>query len=244
MKYKNLYINGCSFTKGHHLKKEDTWPVKLSNKLELKLHNHSQNGQSFQSIAYNSFMHLSTFNPKDTFVVIGLTWLPRYMVQLDQITANMTPTNIGFTSTYEDKIHRGGHPNYYIDENYNLDNVRENILDSVNYYDILKKFNDYYLALITNQPSEVLENNQRYNYLYTLVGLQSFLEQRGFDYRFVSFQGSNEYIDDVAPAIINQVNLDKMIQLFEYHTEYIEDKDSHPSAAGCDLITEKILERI
>ena len=56
MNYSNLYINGCSFTKGHHLSDKDTWPVKLSQTLGLELHNHAENGQSMQSIAFSTFL--------------------------------------------------------------------------------------------------------------------------------------------------------------------------------------------
>ena len=59
MNYKDLYINGCSFTKGHTLKPIDTWPVKLSNHLNLRLINHSKNAQGLESIVYNTVAHLS-----------------------------------------------------------------------------------------------------------------------------------------------------------------------------------------
>ena len=49
MSYKDLYINGCSFTKGHNLEPKDTWPVKLSNSLNLRLINHSKNAQGLES---------------------------------------------------------------------------------------------------------------------------------------------------------------------------------------------------
>ena len=32
---KDLYVNGCSFTSGHHLPYEKTWPFILSKKLNL-----------------------------------------------------------------------------------------------------------------------------------------------------------------------------------------------------------------
>ena len=56
---KNLYINGCSFTAGHNLPTEQTWPVLLSEKLGTKLINQAINGQSFGSIFLNTINHLS-----------------------------------------------------------------------------------------------------------------------------------------------------------------------------------------
>ena len=49
-KFKNIYINGCSFTAGHHLKEKDTWPELLSKKLNLQKINKAINGQSFDFV--------------------------------------------------------------------------------------------------------------------------------------------------------------------------------------------------
>ncbi len=62
-KVKNLYINGCSFTYGDSLPKEQTWPELLSKKLNLNLLNHSVNGNSMQSITFNSVNYLSKLKP-------------------------------------------------------------------------------------------------------------------------------------------------------------------------------------
>ena len=62
MSSKNLYINGCSFTYGHTLPREETWPKLLSDKLGCNLVNESKNGQSFQSITFNSINTLSELN--------------------------------------------------------------------------------------------------------------------------------------------------------------------------------------
>lgn len=244
MNYTNLYINGCSFTKGHHLKEQDTWPVKLSKELDLKLHNHSQNGQSFQSIAFNSFMHLSKFDPKDTLVVIGLTWPPRYMVQIDDLTANMTPANILEVIEFEDKIFRGGNPMFYFTENYDEFKVKEEVKKNTNYNDILQKFNQYYHSLIANQSQDTLINNQKYNYLYTLITLQSYLIQKGFNYRFVSFQHPYEYREEVDDSILNQLNYSNFIDMYSFNDRYVEEGHSHPSADGCTFITNKLIEHL
>ena len=71
-KYKNIYINGCSFTAGDNIVDGLTWPELLSKKLNLKLINQSVNGNSMQSITLNSVNHLSKLSSKDTLVIIGL----------------------------------------------------------------------------------------------------------------------------------------------------------------------------
>ena len=88
--YKNLYINGCSFTAGHTLPEEKTWPVLLSKKLNLNLINQSKNGNSFQSIVFNSVNHLSHLDSKDTLVIIGTTYASRYMIQFKKGVVNIT----------------------------------------------------------------------------------------------------------------------------------------------------------
>ena len=47
---KKLYVNGCSFTAGHKLEHNQTWPVKLADKLGLDLIMEAKNGQSMDSI--------------------------------------------------------------------------------------------------------------------------------------------------------------------------------------------------
>ena len=88
---KNLYVNGCSFTAGHVLKEEESWPYLLAKKLNLNLIKHARNGQSFDSIFLNTISHLSELDPKDTLVVIGTTWSTRFSVLYDDLTINLTP---------------------------------------------------------------------------------------------------------------------------------------------------------
>ena len=42
---KNLYVNGCSFTHGDTLPKEQSWPYLLGKEINLNLINESKNGQ-------------------------------------------------------------------------------------------------------------------------------------------------------------------------------------------------------
>ena len=104
MSSKNLYINGCSFTYGDNLPKEQTWPELLSKKLNLNLINESKNGQSFQSITFNSINTLSELNPENTIVIVGLTWETRYMIQFGNETLDVSPSCLNSEQSHEVKM--------------------------------------------------------------------------------------------------------------------------------------------
>ena len=55
-KYKNIYINGCSFTAGYNLPQETSWPRLLGDKLGLNTICKAVNGQSFDSIFLNTII--------------------------------------------------------------------------------------------------------------------------------------------------------------------------------------------
>ena len=59
---KNLYINGCSFTAGHNLPQETSWPRLLGDKLGLNTICKAVNGQSFDSIFLNFFGFITLSN--------------------------------------------------------------------------------------------------------------------------------------------------------------------------------------
>ena len=100
-KYKNIYINGCSFTAGHTLSYESSWPQLLGKKLGLNTISRAVNGQSFDSIFVNTINHLSMLNSDDTLVVVGITWSTRYSVAFDEITGNITPVDLVGENTHK-----------------------------------------------------------------------------------------------------------------------------------------------
>ena len=97
--YKNLYINGCSFTAGHELDDKYIWPNLLSKELNCNLINQAKNGQSFESIVYNSVNHLCNLKPSETLVIIGITWPERYLVTAENFNFNVTPADLGKKKT-------------------------------------------------------------------------------------------------------------------------------------------------
>ena len=231
--YKNLYINGCSFTAGNKLPENEIWPYLLSKKLNLKLINHSINGNSMQSIAYHSVNYLSTLDSKETLVVIGLTWPTRYMVSLLDSQVNVTPATFG----REEVLLSGDrrlHP-YSIEnlDKYHQDDYRANL-------DVIIKFADYYKAQLKNNSDE-LYNNQLLNQYTQIVYLQSFLKANKFKYNFIDFGSFNnhpqlEYNSNL--PIFKSIDKSKIIKLED--NKYNHGPTSHPTAEHCREISDII----
>ena len=184
MSSKNLYINGCSFTYGDRLPKEQTWPELLSKKLNLNLLNHSVNGNSMQSITFNSVNYLSNLSSEDTLVVIGLSWEPRYMIQLGKGIVNVTPATQGREEVAFDRIQS---PITLSDKE--VHNVQQKLHISTKDGKFpttpIENFTQYYNSLIEHDYN--LEENQKLNLITNIVYLQSYLKQNNFDYRFIKY---------------------------------------------------------
>tara|TARA_B100000029_G_C17446795_1_gene913546 strand:+ start:300 stop:1013 length:714 start_codon:yes stop_codon:yes gene_type:complete len=231
-KVKNLYINGCSFTYGDSLPKEQTWPELLSKKLNLNLLNHSVNGNSMQSITFNSVNYLSKLSSEDTLVVIGLTWEPRYMVQIGQGVINLTPMTEG---REEVTFVRMQSP-ITLD-----DDIEFKLLSSTKDGELplkpLKDFTQYYNSLIEHDFN--LEENQKLNLITNIVYLQSYLKQNNFDYRFINF----DQIDfNLNFPILKQIDRSKIITFDS--KPYKDDPTAHPNKEHCIEISERIYDSI
>ena len=132
MSSKNLYINGCSFTYGYKLPKEQTWPELLSKKLNLNLINESKNGQSFQSITFNSINTLSELNPENTIVIVGLTWETRYMIQFGNETLDVSPSCLNSEQSHEVKNVFAKYYKYLVENDKNLsENQYKNLVTNL-----------------------------------------------------------------------------------------------------------------
>ena len=132
MSSKNLYINGCSFTYGYKLPKEQTWPELLSKKLNLNLINESKNGQSFQSITFNSINTLSELNPENTIVIVGLTWETRYMIQFGNETLDVSPSCLNSEQSHEVKNVFAKYYKYLVENDKNLsENQHKNLITNL-----------------------------------------------------------------------------------------------------------------
>ena len=241
MSYKDLYINGCSFTKGHNLEPKDTWPVKLSNSLNLRLINHSKNAQGLESIVYNSIAHLSELDPKETLVVIGFTWLDRFLVQAFGFNFTLTSGDIEREKT--EWGHRFGerasspfsvYDHYVKKKEGNFPHLR----DKLNI--ILTKYREYLKYLITNDE-KYIEHSQLKG-LTLKIMLQSFLKANYFNYRFIEFAGDTGLCSKILhsnPKMIDKLDKNNIteISLKEFCDDIV---DSHPSAKCCTHITETV----
>ena len=107
MSSKNLYINGCSFTYGHNLLREETWP-KLISTLPFKL------------------------NPENTIVIIGLTWEPRYMIQFGNKTLDVSPSCLNSEQNHEVKNVFAKYYKYLVENDKNLsENQHKNLITNL-----------------------------------------------------------------------------------------------------------------
>ena len=235
-KCKNIYINGCSFTYGDNLPKEQTWPELLSKKLNLNLLNHSVNGNSMQTITFNSVNYLSKLSSEDTLVVIGLTWSPRYMVQIGQGAINVTPATQGREEVVFGRVQSP----ITLDKS-KVNSVKSKILcstrDGMWPLKPIKDFTQYYKSLVEHDFN--LEENQKLNLITNIVYLQSYLKQNNFDYRFINF-GSVEFNLDF--PILKQIDKSKIIT-FDCKP-YKDEPTAHPNKEHCVEISEKIYDNI
>ena len=240
-KYKNIYINGCSFTAGHNLEEKDTWPELLSKKLNLQKINNAINGQSFDSIFTNTIAHLSNLDSNDTLVVIGNTWPTRYSIPFQTLNVNITPADIWtkkVKSTFSDKLHTSRLVSPY---DMNLDwEIRKQYLGDEGESTSLKRgfdkvcmsFVNFYKHLIKYDNN--WEQNQKLYAHSKLLALKSFLEVNKFNYRIVDFivpREKSEVFD-----VDELYNDDNYIYFGkEWRGKYV---DGHPTIEGCINVSE------
>ena len=240
-KYKNIYINGCSFTAGHNLEEKDTWPELLSKKLNLQKINNAINGQSFDSIFTNTIAHLSNLDSNDTLVVIGNTWPTRYSIPFQTLNVNITPADIWtkkVKSTFSDKLHTSRLVSPY---DMNLDwEIRKQYLGDEGESTSLKRgfdkvcmsFVNFYKHLIKYDNN--WEQNQKLYAYSKLLALKSFLEVNKFNYRIVDFivpKEKSEVFD-----VDELYNDDNYIYFGkEWRGKYV---DGHPTIEGCINVSE------
>ncbi len=255
-KYKNIYINGCSFTAGHNLPQETSWPRLLGDKLGLNTICKAVNGQSFDSIFLNTINHLSMLDSKDTLVVIGTTWSTRYSIPFDEITANVTPVDIvgknkhkSVKEKFDDKIRldrriaspytldraevKELHNDFYTDGDIDKPTEKKERFDKLmmsfaHYYEHKVEFDD---NLFTNEHIDLMSK---------VVALQGFLEKHNFEYRFVDFFNIfrlKEENINLWKHPINKMFDEENVIYFngKWREKYIE---GHPTQEGCHNVSE------
>ena len=221
--FKHLYINGCSFTRGHQLQNNKTWPYLLSKKLNVPLTNESENGNSFESIIYHTLKTLSEMNKiEDTLVVIGLTWPSRFMVRENHNTHNITPG----TTRYLERIYRD-----------------EEVTTAG--YMIIKKYVEYFEARV--KYDNEIKHNLKFKMIEDLVLLQSFFKVNNINYKFIDF----EMIEgEPRLPIYKKIDFDNIITFgdeYKVNGKYLPiyvDNTSHPTDVFCEKISERIYEKL
>jgi len=151
---KNLYVNGCSFTHGDTLPKEQSWPYLLGKEINLNLINESKNGQSFGSILYNSINTLSELDSSDTIVVIGFTWETRYMIQFGNKTLDVSPAILSTETKTSDVQKEFGKFYEYLtkhDDNLTTNQRKNLLLKIISLQSFLKQENFKYRFINFNQ---------------------------------------------------------------------------------------------
>lgn len=256
MSTKSLYINGCSFTRGDSLKEEQTWPYLLQKLIQPKYYiNDSANGNSFGSIFYTTLTELSKMESyENLFVVIGITWSPRYAVFFDKIIASITPADIfngGTKTEFFDKrsTHRRMVSHYFqthpkpLDKNPEMD-IQSNELDKNTGFDeTLTSFAKFYANITKNDPN--IKNNQNIALLTKVLALQSFFEANKINYKFIDFSQitSLHTLDTPSINLKSKLNFNNIINLTEEDLNtknFIDQKTSHPNKEGCEYIANKL----
>lgn len=251
--FRNLYINGCSFTAGDNVPREHIWPELISNELKYKLTNSSRNGNSFDTIKLTSIVDLANFDPEDTYVIIGLTWKERYGILFNQFTANITPADLDKdTDTFPEKLstHRRTSSPYLDITNpdilYQAASTFSKSKASVGFHQSLLSFKEYYLNLV--RYDEYLELNQGVKYLADLLALQGFLKENNFSYRFIDFPdyftGDKHFNKLKLPKLLDKIDTTKIINMGWDTIGSGPDSTNHPDISQCKIISNIIKYRL
>jgi hypothetical protein len=230
----HLYINGCSFTKGHKLSEEESWPFLVQKELNLsqKYENKSQNANSLGTIVYKSMFDLKN-NSENTLVVIGLTWPTRYSVLTDDIFINFGPA---YYESNETTI-RNFVPLYDL---LHEDDKRKIVKKNKEKKDLVEKYSNFLKELCRHDENFL--RNQLFSSYFMIKSLEGFLKSNNIDYIFVEFQNSM-YIhkENYHYGSIFEIDKDKFL-FFNFDSKKMV--ESHPSKEQCIEIKEEIMKKI
>jgi len=253
MSFKNLYVNGCSFTAGDNVEEGETWPENLAKLTNTVLHQDARNGNSMETIFHVTLNNLINFSPEDTLVIIGQTWKERYSVPYKECLVNITPADVGHNKqTFQEKLSTFRRISSTIHKDkYSLSEISKSIFNQKSEYSnfnrVLKSYVDYYESLIEYDTN--LEYNQalfHFNYLYSL---ENFLILNKYNYYFIDFQG---YFKDAPGGIgkyrkvevFNKIDKSRIIPMQWEDFKTAKNSTSHPTAEDCIEIANIIKQRL
>lgn len=204
MKYKNLYVNGCSFTAGHCLNPSQTWSWEVNRDLNLEMYFSAKNGQSQESITLSSINHLANFDSQDTFVLIGITWKTRLGLAFDNLLLNLTLSDSIEKEDFNDKV--GGHSRISLPRT--IGKVKNELQIATilakeyqknreNVNEVLRAYSNFFHKYIKHDSN--IESNLSLKHVKEVLSLQSYLKSRRFKYIFVDFGGifNDKYCLDI-----------------------------------------------
>lgn len=238
MSHNHLYINGCSFTKGHNLSEEESWPFLLQKELNLdkKYENKSQNANSVGSIVTKTVIdNLKSKN--NTLAVIGLTWPTRYSLHIEKYLFNVGPSRYESDNSGNVEIKRP----IYLNDDDKFDDSNE-FFNFVNektpsYQEILTSFGKFIKTHI-KYDDNFTDNQYFYDTLLVHL-LESYFISKNIDYIFIEFQNSlrlkgkkNEF-----QPLSNENYL--FVELDNHKLV-----EAHPSKEQCNIIKDKIIKKI
>lgn len=243
----NLYINGCSFTAGHDLSKEEQWTTLLSKKLNIDPLNRSVNGQSMDSIVLNTINHLAKIDPVGSVVIIGLTWKERFGLLVNGLTVNITPADLGHNKdNFQDKFRDIKRARLPLSVN-NVDKVtlkhNQYLQDDPGHHLPLHYFTKYYEALVDLDLN--LELDLLTKHLTSILLLQSFLKQQGFFYKFVKWGDIITSTVEEYPELEHLYSKIDTSNIINYNR--VKEKNTitgHPSAKECVEISNLIYKEL
>jgi|13_taG_2_1085334.scaffolds.fasta_scaffold36771_2 hypothetical protein len=186
---KYLYTNGCSFTAGHTLELDDTWPFKLGELFNRKVYNKAVNGNSMFAISHTTFHHLQFLPPEDTIVIIGTTWEGRKGILFDNTSLTFKSYGVTKQTKHYDQLstNRRICPVTDLDTNNRIKNkVREDWDMNSDFEKIIVTQDEAIQTLVKYDP--YYERNIQLEYKYHLKMLESYLQNQGYQYLFVDFQ--------------------------------------------------------
>lgn len=183
--------------------------------------------------------HLLRFDPKDTLVVIGLTWPPRIGFTIKDIGVNITPADVkskDFAAKYS-TYRRLASP-YVCNKHTHHPQLRstsEYFTDNPDiFHSLLEKGRDFYKAQIDVDPDILKHHQSRFN--TEVLMLESFLAIRGFDYILVNFDKNSQTIN--TDYIVNSK------RYLDLSKVEVDSKTNHPNQSGAEWIKDSIINKI
>ena len=231
----HLYINGCSFTKGHELPEEESWPFLLQKELDLsqEYENKSQNANSLGTIVKKSMIDLRNCSEK-TLAVIGLTWSTRYSLIVDDFFTNLGPANYSDKNNF--KLSR-----FISVFNDDIDGEDGDLIEKrSDKNDVIQKYCDFLFELCKHDKNFI--ENQFYEHSFMLKNLENYLTLNNIDYILVEFNNSLGFTEEKYKSLnLFDNNTKKILNLSIDEKRY---KGSHPTKEQCIEIKEEIMKKI